>query len=63
MLNSKIKKIGGYPSPFVPQEEKTKKEYGLEYFKKMYSEWGGKNTNNQDERRRRYEKIRSIKIY
>ena len=59
MLNSKIKKIGGYPSPFVPQEEKAKKEYGLEYFKKMYSEWGGKNTNNQDERRRRYEKIRS----
>ena len=59
MLNNKVKKIGGYPSPFVSQEEKAKKEYGLEYFKKMYSEWSGKTTNNQDERRRRYEKNRS----
>ena len=38
MLN-KVKKIGGYPSPFVTVEEKSKKEYGLEYLKKMYSEW------------------------
>ena len=35
MLN-KVKKIGGYPSPFVTVEEKSKKEYGLEYLKKMF---------------------------
>ena len=58
MLNNKTKKIGGYPSPFVSPEEKEKKEYGLEYFKKMYSDWNGRE-NNDNERKRRFEKNRS----
>ena len=58
MLN-KVKKIGGYPSPFVTVEEKSKKEYGLEYLKKMYSEWNSQSPNNQDNKKRKFDKSRA----
>ena len=58
MLNKNIKKIGGYPTPFVTPEEKEKKEYGLEYFKKMYESWKGRG-NEDNQRRKQFEKNRS----
>ena len=50
--------IGGYPSPLVSNEDKAKKEYGLQYFKKMYSDWRNNTDMNFQDRRRRNEKLR-----
>ena len=50
--------IGGYPSPLVSNEDKAKKEYGLQYFKKMYSDWRNNTDMNFQDRRRRNEKMR-----
>ena len=55
----KIKKVGGYPSPFVSPEEKEKIEYGLAYFKKMYHDWKDNADMKVDSRRSRYVKSRS----
>lgn len=55
----KIKKVGGYPSPFVSPEEKEKKEYGLAYFKKMYHDWKDDSSMKVDSRKSRYIKSRS----
>ena len=55
----KIKKVGGYPSPFVSPEEKEKLEYGLAYFKKMYHDWKDNADMKIDSRRSRYTKSRS----
>ena len=55
----KIKKVGGYPSPFVTPEQKEKKEYGLAYFKKMYHDWKDNADMKIDSRRSRYVKSRS----
>jgi hypothetical protein len=55
----KVKKVGGYPSPFVPPEQKEKLEYGLAYFKKMYHDWKDNADMKVDSRRSRYVKSRS----
>lgn len=55
----KIKKVGGYPSPFVSPEEKEKIEYGLAYFKKMYHDWKDNADMKVDSRKSRYSKSRS----
>ena len=31
--------FSGYPNPFVSREEKLEKNYGMQYFKRMYHEW------------------------
>lgn len=55
----KIKKVGGYPSPFATPEQKEKNEYGLAYFKKMYHDWKDNADMKVDSRRSRYGKARS----
>ena len=55
----KNKKIGSYPSPFVSKEEKESKEYGLEYFKRMYQDYKSNTKNNYSDRKRLFEKLRS----
>lgn len=45
--------IGGYPTPFVSNDEKASKEYGLQYFKKMYHDWNMSNEGNNSRKRRR----------
>ena len=55
----KVKKVGGYPSPFVPPEQKEKIEYGLAYFKKMYHDWKDNADMKVDSRRSRYIKART----
>ena len=54
----KIKKVGGYPSPFATPEEKEKDEYGLAYFKKMYHDWKDNSDMKVDSRKARYAKSR-----
>ena len=54
----KNKKIGSYPSPFVSKEEKESKEYGLEYFKRMYQDYKINTKNNYSDRKRLFEKLR-----
>ena len=54
----KIKKVGGYPSPFATPEEKEKDEYGLAYFKKMYHDWKDNSDMKVDSRKARYAKAR-----
>ena len=55
----KVKKVGGYPSPFVPPEQKEKIEYGLSYFKKMYHDWKDNADMKVDSRKSRYIKSRT----
>ena len=43
----------GYPSPFAPDETKENKEYGLQYFQRMYREWAGKDSVILNQKRRR----------
>ena len=57
--NDKIKKVGGYPSPYVSPEEKEKKEYGLAYFKRMFYDWENNSEININSRRALYTKSRS----
>jgi len=56
--NSEFKTIGGYPSPFVSNEEKLKPEYGLQYFKKMYSDWDKSSHYNYADKRKTYNMCR-----
>lgn len=58
MAKKDYESIGGYPSPFVKDSEKSKKEYGLAYFKRMYADWAGQNEVQFAERRRRYQTSR-----
>ena len=57
--NDRMKKVGGYPSPYVSPEEKEKKEYGLAYFKRMFYDWKNNSEINIDSRRAMYTKARS----
>ena len=57
--NDKMKKVGGYPSPYVSPEEKEKKEYGLAYFKRMFYDWENNSEININSRRALYTKSRS----
>ena len=38
-MKIKFETIGGYPTPFVSNEEKASNEYGLQYFKTMYKDY------------------------
>ena len=52
--DSQFKTIGGYPTPFASKEDKAKKEYGLQYFKKMYSDWDKSTHYNYADRRKTF---------
>tara|TARA_R100001594_G_scaffold5456_1_gene16966 strand:+ start:18 stop:2480 length:2463 start_codon:yes stop_codon:yes gene_type:complete len=51
--------VNGYPNPFATPEEKEKKEYGLQYIKRMYHEWKGNAQINTESKQSRYAKSRS----
>ena len=48
----------GYPNPMATQEEKQQKEFGIQYFKKMYSDWNGDNNSLLNIRTQRYDTTR-----
>lgn len=56
--DSQFKTIGGYPTPFASNEDKAKKEYGLQYFKKMYSDWDKSSHYNYADRRKTFNTAR-----
>ena len=58
MAEKDYEKIGGYPSPFVPDSEKNTKEYGIAYFRRMYQEFAGENGVKYAERKRRFQNSR-----
>ena len=47
------KNYTGYPDLFCSKEKKAKKEYGIQYFRAMYSDWVGDSSNLLDIRSRR----------
>ena len=47
--------LRGFPNPLATPEEKAEKAYGLQYFKKMYSDWAGADGQLYASRKRRYE--------
>ena len=58
-MNTKFETTGGYPTLFSTNEEKNTKEYGLQYLKKMYSDWKNNTDLNYQDRKRQFEKLRS----
>tara|TARA_R110002020_G_scaffold182743_10_gene378491 strand:- start:1509 stop:3971 length:2463 start_codon:yes stop_codon:yes gene_type:complete len=51
--------VNGYPNPLATPEEKEKKEYGLQYIKRMYHEWKDNSQINTESKQSRYAKARS----
>ena len=58
-MKKEFETIGGYPTIFVSNEDKAKNEYGLQYFKRMYHDWKNNSQMNYQDRKRRFEKMRS----
>jgi len=58
-MKAQFETIGGYPTIFVSNEDKAKNEYGLQYFKRMYHDWKNNSQMNYQDRKRRFEKMRS----
>ena len=56
--DNKFETIGGYPTPIATNSEKASKEYGLQYFKRMYHDWTQNSELNFRDRRRRMIKAR-----
>tara|TARA_R110002012_G_scaffold44415_3_gene119105 strand:- start:19 stop:2286 length:2268 start_codon:yes stop_codon:yes gene_type:complete len=48
----------GYPNPMASKEEKEKIEFGIQYFKKMYSDWNGNDNSLLNAKSQRYERTR-----
>tara|TARA_R110000765_G_scaffold397117_1_gene491234 strand:+ start:1455 stop:3722 length:2268 start_codon:yes stop_codon:yes gene_type:complete len=48
----------GYPNPMASKEEKEEKEFGIQYFKKMYAEWNGNNNSLLNIKSQRYDRTR-----
>ena len=48
----------GYPNPMASKEDKQKKEFGIQYFKKMYADWNGYNSSLLNLKSQRYDRTR-----
>tara|TARA_R110000744_G_scaffold377616_1_gene492823 strand:- start:362 stop:2629 length:2268 start_codon:yes stop_codon:yes gene_type:complete len=48
----------GYPNPMASKEDKQKKEFGIQYFKKMYADWNGDNSSLLNLKSQRYDRTR-----
>ena len=59
MKQHNIPRVGGFPTPLVPQETKKSDEYGLMYAKAIESEWFSKRYNYYQTRRERIEENRA----
>mgnify|MGYP003147139741 FL=1 len=57
-MKIKFETIGGYPTPFVSNEEKASDEYGLQYFKTMYKDYQKTGESTYTAKRRRMENSR-----
>lgn len=58
-MKKQFELIGGYPTVFATNEEKATKEYGLQYFKTMYSDWKNSTELAYQDKKRAYQKMRS----
>ena len=58
-MKKQFELIGGYPTVFATNEEKDTKEYGLQYFKTMYSDWKNNTDLAYQDRKRNFTRMRS----
>ena len=58
-MKKQFELVGGYPTVFATNEEKASKEYGLQYFKTMYSDWKDNTELAYQDRKRRFQKMRA----
>lgn len=58
MKNNKQKSLRGFPSPFLSEEEKSTKEYGLQYLRAMWGEHS-LDSNNFFDRRKQFVSLRN----
>jgi hypothetical protein len=58
-MKKQFELIGGYPTVFATNEEKGTKEYGLQYFKTMYSDWKNNTDLAYQDRKRSFSRMRS----
>ena len=57
-MENKLNYATGYPNPMASKEDKQKKEFGIQYFKKMYADWNGDNNSLLNIRSQRYDNTR-----
>ena len=58
-MKKQFELIGGYPTVFATNEEKSTKEYGLQYFKTMYSDWKNNTELAYQDKKRAFNKMRA----
>ena len=58
-MKKEFELIGGYPTVFATNEEKASKEYGLQYFKTMYSDWKNSTELAYQDKKRAFNKMRA----
>ena len=58
-MKKQFELIGGYPTIFATNEEKATKEYGLQYFKTMYSDWKNNTELAYQDKKRSFNKMRA----
>ena len=57
-MENKLNYATGYPNPMASKEDKEKKEFGIQYFKKMYADWNGDNNSLLNIKSQRYDRTR-----
>ena len=58
-MENKLNYDTGYPNPMASKEDKQQKEFGIQYFKKMYADWNGDNSSLLNLKSQRYDRTRS----
>ena len=58
-MKKQFELIGGYPTIFATNEEKATREYGLQYFKTMYSDWKNNTELAYQDKKRSFNKMRA----
>jgi len=58
-MKKQFELIGGYPTIFATNEEKATNEYGLQYFKTMYSDWKNSTELAYQDKKRAFNKMRA----
>ena len=57
-MESNLNYATGYPNPMSSKEDKEQKEFGIQYFKKMYADWNGDNNSLLNIKSQRYDRTR-----
>tara|TARA_R110002020_G_scaffold11064_8_gene42100 strand:+ start:1197 stop:3593 length:2397 start_codon:yes stop_codon:yes gene_type:complete len=58
-MKKEFELVGGYPTVFATNDEKATNEYGLQYFKTMYSDWKNNTELAYQDKKRSFNKMRA----